>query len=225
MLPKSAISSVESSPLGENSLLLSGHPSLPSQPAGMSKVVMMKQQEPAIILKQDKQPGRNKGGNRQKGPTREEVFARIEKILGELLQHKSTNEAAEAWKEDSWLPSKMAQTAVTHLYKQLLLKESESERALGMQFVAQLVGDGTINSTHCLEALNKVLGQLVDLERATPKLRSHVAHVAAWSVVEGKGKIMTLAELDEALKAQTICCHPVLIEALQHMLPMLGGSR
>ena len=24
---------------------------------------------------------------------------------------------------------------------------------------------------------------------------------------------------------QTICCHPVLIEALQHMLPMLGGSR
>ena len=122
MLPKSAISSVESSPLGENSLLLSGHPSLPSQPAGMSKVVMMKQQEPAIILKQDKQPGRNKGGNRQKGPTREEVFARIEKILGELLQHKSTNEAAEAWKEDSWLPSKMAQTAVTHLYKQLLLK-------------------------------------------------------------------------------------------------------
>ena len=123
MLPKSAISSVAdgSSPLGENSLLLSGHPSLPSQPAG-GKVVMMKQQEPAIILKQDKQPGRNKEKNRQKGPTREEVFARIEKILGELLQHESTNEAAEAWKEDSWLPSKMAQTAVTHLYKQLLVK-------------------------------------------------------------------------------------------------------
>ena len=83
-----------------------------------------------------------------------------------------------------------------------LLQEGEAERRLGMQFVAQLVGDGTINSTHCHEAVNKILGQLVDLERATPKLRSHVAHVAAWSVVEGKGKIMTLAELDEALRAQ-----------------------
>ena len=69
-----------------------------------------------------------------------------------------------------------------------------------MQFVTQLVGDGTINSTHCLEALNKVLGQLVDLERATPALRSRVAHLVAWSVVEGK--IMTLGELDETLKAQ-----------------------
>ena len=35
-------------------------------------------------------------------------------------------------------------------------KESDKERALGMQLVAQLVGDGTINSTHCLEAVNKV---------------------------------------------------------------------
>ena len=139
MLPKSAISSVAegSSPLGENSLLLSGHPSLPSQPAG-SKVVMMKQQEPAIILKQDKQPGKNKEKNRQKGPTREEVFARIEKILGELLQHESTNEAAEAWKEDSWLPSKMAQTAVTHLYKQLLVKVNSN-----WEFIIQNQSNGT----------------------------------------------------------------------------------
>ena len=59
---------------------------------------------------------------------REEVFARIEKILGELLQHESTNEAAEAWKEDAWLPSKMAQTAVTHLYKLLLAKVREGLR-------------------------------------------------------------------------------------------------
>ena len=45
-----------------------------------------------------------------------------------------------------------------------------------------------------------MLGQLVDLERATPALRSRVAHLAAWSVVEGK--IMTLGEVDETLKAQ-----------------------
>ena len=36
--------------------------------------------------------------------------------------------------------------------------------------------------------------------RATPALRSRVAHLVAWSVVEGK--IMTLGELDETLKAQ-----------------------
>ena len=132
MLPSSAISSmaVGSSPLGENSLLRSGHPALPSQlnPGGAKVVMMSMKQEPAAILKvQDKRPGGNKEKNRQKGPTREEVFGRIEKILGELLQHESTNEAAEAWKEDAWLPSKMAQTAVTHLYKQLLVKVSRNQ--------------------------------------------------------------------------------------------------
>ena len=70
MLPKSAISSSEgSSPLGENSL---NRPAPTMQQMG-GKVVMMRQQEPAIILKQsshlDKQ-GRNKEKNKQKGPTR-----------------------------------------------------------------------------------------------------------------------------------------------------------
>ena len=107
------------------------------------------------------------------------------------------------------------------------LQEGEAERRLGMQFVAQLVGDGTINSTHCHEAVNKILGQLVDLERATPKLRSHVAHVAAWSVVEGKGKIMTLAELDEALKAQVgrgvaLCCSGIMLPNIFSIERQLG---
>ena len=89
---------------------------------------------------QEKQPGRNKEKNRgQKGPTRDEVFARIEKILSELLQHESTNEAAEAWKEDAWLPSKMAQTAVTHLYKQLLLKVNWNAYTVCHQVVPQVL--------------------------------------------------------------------------------------
>jgi hypothetical protein len=219
MLPKSAMSNTPdgSSPLGENSLL---GPALPTQP---NKVMMM-QQEPAIILKQaslDK--GRNKDKNKQKGPTREEVFARMEKILDDLVETQSTNEAVEAWKEDNWLPSKMNQTAVTHFYKTLLSKQAESERELAIQFVSQLVGDGSINNMHCLEAVNKVLGHFGEMEKTSPAVRSHLAGAAAWSIVEGK--VMTLKELDETLTQQQTCCYPVLVETLQQMLKLLDGKQ
>merc|ERR1712110_269367 len=83
LLPKSAIARVNehgSSHLGENSLL--GPP-----PMQMQKV-MMQQKEAPILIKQGSLDGKGrKEKNRQaaaaanKGPTREEVFERVDSIL------------------------------------------------------------------------------------------------------------------------------------------------
>ena len=223
MLPKSAISlkPEETSPMmGGVSGVGSGFVSLP---APQHNKVMMQQQEPAIIVKQGSlDKGRKGAGNKQKGPTREEVFVRVEKILNGLLETKSTNEAVEAWKEDSWLPSKMSQTAVTHFFKLLLAKESAEERELALQFLTQLIGEGgAIHNTHCQEALNKILGQQPGASDAGSRQR--LASAAAWSIVVGK--TLTLREFDEILKQQLVATHPLLVETLQDMLRLLDGDK
>ena len=51
----------------------------------------------------------------------------------------------------------MTQTAVTHLFKSLLERESAPERELGCSLARNLVAANAINRTHCAEALTKVL--------------------------------------------------------------------
>ena len=100
-----------------------------------------------------------KQAKKNKGPTRDEVMAKMEAVLNDLLEHKSTNEAAEAWKENNWLPSKMTQTAVNHYFKLFLAKEEATERRLAYDLIRQLVQDQAINPNHVLEALNKTGGE------------------------------------------------------------------
>merc|ERR1712038_958782 len=87
LLPKSAIGRVNdhgSSPLGENSLL--GPPPMQVQK------MMMQQKEAPILIKQGSLDGKGrKEKNRQaaaaanKGPTREEVFERVDSIIDEMI--------------------------------------------------------------------------------------------------------------------------------------------
>ena len=83
----------------------------------------------------------------------------METLLSELLEHLSTNESVEKWKEGNWLPSKMNQTALTHFYKLMVTKESGEDRTLALNFVAQLIKDegNTINTMHAHEAVSKIL--------------------------------------------------------------------
>jgi len=99
LLPKSAIGSRDgSSPLGENSLLGPMHQSQPK--------VMMQQKEASILIKQGSLDGRaKKEKNRQaanKGPTREEVFAKVNSIIDSLLRPLvSADKAAAAAEENN----------------------------------------------------------------------------------------------------------------------------
>ena len=92
----------------------------------------------------------------KKGPTREEVFAKVEAVLDALLSKESTNEALEQWKEAA-IPNAMTQNAVNHLYKVMMDKLDEKQKSLALAFVSQLAKDGAINNVNCNEAFIKML--------------------------------------------------------------------
>ncbi len=220
MLPKSAIRGQESSPLGENSLL---GPPLPSAPAK----VMMQQKEAPIVIKQGSlDKGRKDKNKGNKGPTREEVFARMETIMAELLEHKSAATAVDSWKENNWLPSKMSQTAATHFFKISLCKqEREAERELGLQFMEQLVKDGALNATHCQEALSKIisshlteLDKAFDGEEAAGKRR--VSEAAAWLL--GRD-LLTFKEMTETMRGANN--HPLFLFTLSQLKELWGEEK
>ena len=204
LLPKSAIGRDGSSPLGENSLL-------GSVPAPQK--VIMQQKEANIMIKQGSLDGKaKKEKNRQqaaaanKGPTREEVFAKVNDILDNLVRPVESDEspmdkALASWLDESWLPSKMTQTAVTQIYNKALQENSPQDRKQIREFLRQLISDkAAIDGSHCKEALIKILTS-VDREAAKDeqyeaKVAPVLAEMAAWKVKEG---FATLEEVADAV--------------------------
>merc|ERR1712226_1826351 len=261
LLPKSAIGRVNdhgSSPLGENSLL--GPPPMQVQK------VMMQQREAPILIKQGSLDGKGrKEKNRQaaaasnKGPTREEVFEKVDSIIDDMLvarekvtidTKKETNgddkngdnneggnvessdklssvqaetsvdltptedsttlalgAAANRWKEnDGWLPSKMTQTAVTHIYKRIVMKNTnDADKQVILDFLMKLNKDGVLDAIHFREAFDKVMNEKMPKEEkekgdeekgelSADQVTSNLALTAQWKIKE---KLATLSEISE----------------------------
>ena len=208
MLPKSAISRTNdgSSPLGENSLLGPSHPPLHYK--------VMQQKEPTILIKQGSldAKGRKEKKAVSRGPTREEVFTKVDAIFADYLTNQNVNETVEQWKEKDWLPSKMVQTAAGHFFKSLLEK-SETDKALAYTLLEALMKDGALNKVHCYEAIAKI----VSTSNLEAPGRSGLADIAAWSVTE---KIYTLTELSNLFQGGQ--WHPVFLEILQQLCKKSG---
>jgi len=260
LLPKSAIGRVNdhgSSPLGENSLL--GPPPMQVQK------MMMQQKEAPILIKQGsldgkgrKEKSRQAAAAANKGPTREEVFERVDSIINEMIsaikqvshegcadadekkqndtadnkecdstndeshmdnmneETKSSTEniectaienAANRWKQnDGWLPGKMTQTAVTHVYKKIVMKTSEKyEKDLILKLLLKLKNDDALDSIHFREAFDKMLNEknLItnekESENSKPRTEDEIvinlAQTAQWKIKENLASLSEIADL------------------------------
>jgi phosphoketolase len=117
----------------------------------------------------------------------------VSSIVDNLVAKQSTNEAVELWKEDSWLPSKMTQTAVNHLYKVMLEVTQVTDRDLIRAFVLQLTLDGAIDATNCNEAFVKLVNSNDSVVGNTKM--DKLAEWAAWAVSEAISDLKDLAEV------------------------------
>merc|ERR1711902_357991 len=219
LLPKSAIGRVNdhgSSPLGENSLL--GPPPMQVQK------MMMQQKEAPILIKQGsldgkgrKEKSRQAAAAANKGPTREEVFERVDSIIDEMNEEKKSSikntestaieNAANRWKQnDGWLPGKMTQTAVTYVYKKVVMKTSEKyEKDLILKLLLKLKNDDALDSIHFREAFDKMLNEknLItnekECENSKPRTEDEIvinlAQTAQWKIKENLASLAEIADL------------------------------
>ena len=190
-LPKSAMQRME------NGQLMSGGSSTP-------KLMMTTAEPPVFISKKSN----NKGAQDKKnqGPTREEVFNRIDGVLTKLTESGSTNEAFTAWKEAD-IPNKMVNNALIHLFKQVAKLADGEQRTLSFQLVDQLVSEDLVSQVHCKEGLARLVSSLPNLETA----EGGMVGLCVWCLTSDKVRLEELAEMTEGGGSS----HPLFLDILQ----------
>jgi len=159
----------------------------------------MSNNEPAVIKKVDKKAAEKKN----QGPTREEVFGKVDGLLAKLTDNGSTNEAFTSWKEIG-IPDKMVNNALIHLFKQVIKLEAEGVRALCHQLVDQLFTSELVTAVQVRESLARLVDRV---EEATTAV---TAELAAWSLATDKLKLAEVAEMTEGGAT-----HPLFLTILQ----------
>ena len=189
-LPKSAMQRME------NGMMMSGGSSTPK--------LMMTTAEPPVFI--SKKSNNTKQQNKM-GPTREEVFGKIEAVLAKLSETGSTNEAYTAWKEGD-IPNKMVNNALIHFFKQIIKMEELEHRQLALQLVEQLVMEDLVTQVHCKEGLSRLIQSHTNLETTEGGMVS----LCMWSLVTDKVKLDEVAEMTEGGVT-----HPLFLDVLQSM--------
>lgn len=190
-LPKSAMSKLEG----------------PNSGSGGIPKVMMTTAEPAVIISKQSGSKKKEQEKKNQGPTRDEVFSRVDDILAKLIEDGSTNQAFTAWKEGD-IPGKMANNALIHFFKQVVKLPDASHRQLAFQLVEQLCGEEVVTQIHCKEGL----ARLVQFYSSLEMVEGGLADLAAWCLTTDKIKLVDLAEMTEGGAT-----HPFFLIILQGM--------
>lgn len=188
-LPKSAMAKLDSvNPIPNNKL---------------SDKVMMSANEPAVIIQKPTNNSKKANDKKNQGPTRDEVFGKIESILEKLNENQATNEAFTSWK-DAGIPDKMVNNALIHLFKQVIKLASEEQRNLCYQVVDQLFSSELVTAVQVKESLARLVDKLEETSTLT------TAELAAWTVDTDKLKLAEVADMTEGGAS-----HPIFLSVLQ----------
>lgn len=188
-LPKSAMAKLDSiNPIPSNKI---------------SDKVMMSANEPAVIIQKPANNSKKANDKKNQGPTRDEVFGKIDAILDKLNENQSTNEAFTGWKEAS-IPDKMVNNALIHLFKQVVKLSLEENRTLCYQVVDQLFSSELVTAVQVKESLNRLV------DRIEESSTQPIAELAAWTVATDKLKLSEVAEMTEGGAS-----HPLFLSILQ----------
>jgi len=178
-------------------------------PVPSSKIdkVMMTSNEPVVIIQKPASNSKKQNERKNQGPTRAEVFGKIDQILAKLGENSSTNEAFTSWKEAN-IPAKMVNNALIHLFKQIIKNSSFDGRSVCLEFVDQLYNSDLITSVQVKESLAIMV---TNLDNTTDSATTTtVAELAAWSVSTDKVKMAEVAEMTEGGAS-----HPLFLAVLQ----------
>merc|ERR1712212_1447656 len=162
----------------------------------ISDKVMMSNNESAVIIQKPAGNAKKSNEKKNQGPTREEVFGKVE-------ENDATNEAFTSWKEIG-IPDKMVNNALIHLFKQIIKLDAEEKRTICHQLVDQLFASELVTAVQVKESLARLVDRMEDSSTLT------TAELAAWTVATEKLKLAEVAEMTEGGST-----HPLFLAVLQ----------
>jgi len=171
--------------------------------------VMMTSNEPAVIIQKPVSNAKKQQQDKKnQGPTREEVFGKVDQILEQLTGNSSTNEAFTSWKDIN-IPTKMVNNALIHLFKQIQkIGTEDTDKAL--EFIDQLFGAELVTGVQVRESLARLVSGVEG--GAEGEAVAATAELAAWAVHTGKVKLAEIAEMTEGGGS-----HPLFLVCLQNL--------
>merc|ERR1712241_574586 len=170
---------------------------------------MMMTNEPPVIIQKASANAKKQQDKKNQGPTRDEVFGKVDSLLENLYKNGSTNEAFTSWKEAE-IPAKMVNNALIHLFKRILKNDEAKERQLAMDLVDQLFQSELITAVQVRETLVKLVSNIESSSDNTNN--TNIAEVSAWAVLTDKLKLSEMSEITEGGSS-----HPLFFTVLQRM--------
>merc|ERR1719411_788098 len=178
-----------------------------SGPSVKMDKIMMTTNQPPVIIQKPSANAKKQQDKKNQGPTRDEVFGKVDSLLENLYKNDSTNEAFTSWKEAE-IPAKMDNNALIHLFKQILKNDEAEQRQLAMDLVDQLFQSEQITAVQVRETLVKLVSNIESSSDNT----NNIAEVSAWAVLSNKLKLSEMSEITEGGAS-----HPLFFTVLQRM--------
>merc|ERR1711953_478590 len=169
--------------------------------------MMMTTNQPPVIIQKPSASAKKQQDKKNQGPTRDEVFGKVDSLLENLYKNDSTNEAFTSWKEAE-IPAKMVNNALIHLFKQILKNDETEQRQLAMDLVDQLFQSELITAVQVKETLVKLVSNI----ESSSDDSNNIAEVSAWAVLSNKLKLSEMSEITEGGSS-----HPLFFTVLQRM--------
>ena len=169
--------------------------------------MMMTTNQPPVIIQKPSANAKKQQDKKNQGPTRDEVFGKVDGLLENLYKNDSTNEAFTSWKEAE-IPAKMVNNALIHLFKRILKNDEAQQRQLAMDLVDQLFQSELITAVQVRETLVKLVSNI----ESSSDTNTNIAEVSAWAVLTNKLKLSEMSEITEGGS-----CHPLFFTVLQRM--------
>merc|ERR1719384_1286802 len=174
---------------------------------GKNDKMMMTTNQPPVIIQKPSANAKKQQDKKNQGPTRDEVFGKVDSLLENLYKNDSTNEAFTSWKEAE-IPAKMVNNALIHLFKRILKNDEAHQRQLAMDLVDQLFQSELITAVQVRETLVKIVSNI----EASSENTNNIAAVSAWAVLTDKLKLSEMSEITEGGSS-----HPLFFTVLQMM--------
>lgn len=150
--------------------------------------------EPPILIKQASLD-KNKGGKKDKGPSKEDVLKKVESLMEEYLRSGNVQDALSSYREQK-IPDRFVRHVLLAIMTHTLDK-SDADRELAGSVIVELKKESLVSSAQFLDGFRDLVAHMAEKDQEIPRIYSHVAGFAAHAIAEELTSLVEISEITE----------------------------